>query len=286
MPNSEAVRASCLCGRVTWAASHPFEQMIHCHCSMCRKSHGAPFATYVAAPATGFQLDGEENIASFAASDQVTRRFCHHCGSTVPSPVADGRAFVPAGNLQADPETRPIAHVFVASKAPWYPLPDDGLPRHDTQLPGMPGTPIERTCEAASEPGWVHGSCLCGDIAFELAHGGWTLMQCHCSRCRRARSAAHGGNLFADTARFRWLRGQAELRTYKLPEAARYAQAFCGRCGSAMPRPAPPRFVVPASALDADPGITTRHHIFTAFKAPWFEIRDAIPQHEALPPSV
>jgi len=43
-------RASCLCGDVVWELDGPFELMSHCHCSRCRKAHGAAFATYVAAP--------------------------------------------------------------------------------------------------------------------------------------------------------------------------------------------------------------------------------------------
>ena len=42
------VKGSCLCGTVTWEMQPPFERMSHCHCSMCRKTHGAPFATFVA----------------------------------------------------------------------------------------------------------------------------------------------------------------------------------------------------------------------------------------------
>ena len=39
--------------------------MTHCHCSICRKHHGAPFATYVASPLDGFQL--------LAGSDRMGR---------------------------------------------------------------------------------------------------------------------------------------------------------------------------------------------------------------------
>jgi hypothetical protein len=35
------------------------------------------------------------------------------------------------------------------------------------------------------------GSCLCGAIAWELAGVPERMQTCHCSRCRRARSAAH-----------------------------------------------------------------------------------------------
>ena len=47
-------RGSCLCGGVAWEADGPFDLMSHCHCSICRKAHGAAFATYVAVPAAGF----------------------------------------------------------------------------------------------------------------------------------------------------------------------------------------------------------------------------------------
>jgi hypothetical protein len=144
---------------------------------------------------------------------------------------------------------------------------------------------LARPCEPASEPGWVRGTCLCGDSAYELAIGGWTLMQCHCSRCRKARSAAHGGNLFAPPDRLRWIRGESQVQVYKLPEAARFAAAFCVRCGSSMPRPAPGRLVVPAASLDGDPGIVARRHIFTDSKAPWFTIADAFPQDPTFPPT-
>ena len=35
------VHGRCLCGDVVFEADAPFEFMGHCHCSMCRKHHGA-----------------------------------------------------------------------------------------------------------------------------------------------------------------------------------------------------------------------------------------------------
>jgi hypothetical protein len=287
MSNDEKVRGSCLCGAVAWEAGTPFKLMSHCHCSMCRKSHGAPFATYVAAPASSFRwLQGENAIGRYRSSDKNVRTFCKHCGSIVPESVTGELAWMPAGCLESDPGARPLAHIFVASKAPWYPLPEDGLARFDAYPPGKGEAVSAPVTEAASEPGWVHGSCLCNDVAYEIEHGGWTLMQCHCSRCRRARSAAHGGNLFATAERFRWIRGEANVQAYKVPEAARYATAFCTRCGSSMPRSTPTHTVVPAASLDGDPGIVARRHIFTDSKAPWFTIADDFPQDPEFPPPV
>lgn len=285
MPNGELIHGSCLCRSVSWQTEKPLEQMSHCHCSMCRKSHGAPFATYVAADARGFTwLAGEEHIVHYRSSAQGGRCFCGRCGSGVPD-LVDGKAWMQAGCLDEDPDVRPYAHIFAASKAAWYVIPDDGLPRFDAYPPGSELAAIDRPREAASEPGWTRGSCLCEDVVYELAAGDWTLMQCHCSRCRKGRAAAHGGNLFADATQLRWLRGADQLRTYKVPEAERFAQTFCARCGSPQPRAAgTTRYVVPAATLDADPGIQSVRHIFVGSKAPWFEIRDDWPQYDGAPP--
>jgi hypothetical protein len=287
MANSDLVTGSCLCGSVSWQAQTLFAPMSHCHCSMCRKSHGAPFATYVGAEAAGFRWrSGEEHIVRYRSSDTVDRGFCARCGSVVPDTFAGGKAWsIPVGCLDQDPGVRPSSHTFVASKALWYVLPNDGLERYDAYPPESGIGSIERAGEQAAEPGWVAGSCLCSDVVYEMQTGDWTLMQCHCSRCRKGRAAAHGGNLFVESARLRWRRGEDRLRTYKVPEAQRHAQTFCVRCGSCLPRAAGPRFVVPAASLDGDPGIGARRHIFVGSKAPWFTINDDWPQDEAFPPA-
>lgn len=286
MANDQAIHGSCLCGSVRWRVAKPLEQMSHCHCSMCRKSHGAPFATYVAAEAPGFAWQaGEEHIVRYRSSEQFERGFCGQCGSSLPE-LSGGKAWMPAGCLDEDPDARPCAHIFTASKAPWYVIPDDDLPRFAAYPPEFGQAALERAVEAASEPGWVRGTCLCGGVAYELSVGDWTLTQCHCSRCRKSRAAAHGGNLFAQTGQLRWLRGRDQLRVYNLPEAPRFAQTFCARCGSPQPKAAgTAHYVVPAATLDADPGIASVRHIFVGSKAAWFDIRDTWPQYEALPPS-
>ena len=38
-----AIQGSCLCGTVRYEIGAPFTAMLSCHCSMCRKHHGAPF---------------------------------------------------------------------------------------------------------------------------------------------------------------------------------------------------------------------------------------------------
>ena len=41
---------SCLCGAVAYEVDAPAGPIVHCHCSTCRKTHGAAFSTVMPAP--------------------------------------------------------------------------------------------------------------------------------------------------------------------------------------------------------------------------------------------
>ena len=129
-------RGTCLCGALQYELAPPFSMMMHCHCSMCRKHHGASFATFVAAPFASFEwISGEELVARYKSSEHGERSFCPRCGSVAPLLMPEaGFAIAPAGNLDGDPGIRPQAHMFVASKTPWYTI-ADSLPQHDAVPP-------------------------------------------------------------------------------------------------------------------------------------------------------
>jgi hypothetical protein len=134
------LEGSCLCGDVAWQAAGPLEWLHHCHCSLCRKAHGTAFASYLMAPRAGLRLlRGAERVVSFTSSKQVTRQFCGRCGSVLPeADDGDGDAVIPAGPCDGELGVRPEAHIFVASKAPWYEI-ADALPRFDAYPPGVGG---------------------------------------------------------------------------------------------------------------------------------------------------
>ena len=41
-----AIQGGCLCGKVRYEVSGRLYGAEHCHCSMCRRQHGAAFSTY------------------------------------------------------------------------------------------------------------------------------------------------------------------------------------------------------------------------------------------------
>ena len=279
---------TCLCGAVRYEIDGPFHTMLHCHCSICRKNHGALFVTFVSAPLAGFRwLAGEDNITRYPSSDQFDRPFCKTCGSAVPMPSpALGLVFAPAGTLEGDPGIRPQGHIFVGSKASWYEI-TDALPQYAEYPPSFT---MVRAVPGPARPtpkdGVVQGSCLCGDVAYEVTGAPSRAMNCHCGRCRHSRGSAHATNLFVSPDHFRWVRGEGKVRQYKVPEAQRFGVSFCARCGSKAPHliPEAPIVLIPEGSLDDPPDLDPLAHIFVGSKAPWFEIADGLPQYEEYPP--
>lgn len=280
----------CLCGTIRWRVDGPMTPLSHCHCSKCRKAHGAAFATFTSCDVEAFTwLAGEEARQDYASSPDLVRRFCRHCGSSVPGEVRSRRRMVvPAGGFEDDPGLRGGRHLFAASKAPWSEIADD-LERHDAyptnsaQHAGLPT--YDAHDPGPAEPGRLRGSCLCGGVAFALTEPFRIVHNCHCSRCRQARAAAHATNGFVSATAVEILHGEDLIETFRLPGAQFFAQSFCRCCGSALPRRDPTRGIanVPLSSLDDDPGRGADDHIFTASKAPWWEIADTLPRFEEAP---
>lgn len=276
-------QGQCLCGAVRYEVDGPFASMTHCHCSMCRKHHGAPFATYVSAPIAGFRwVSGKDRVVQFSPS----RLFCSTCGSVVPF-IDEERelVFIPAGNLDGELGIKPQCHIFTGSKLPWYEI-KDALPQHAQWPPEYGPMPVVERPAVAPKEGMLQGSCLCGAVAYEVDGAPQLFMLCHCSRCRRGRSAAHGANMFVNPAKFRWVRGESLVRSYKVPESKRFSVEFCGECGGGLPRHKAglPVTLVPAGTLDDAINIKPTARIFVGSKAPWLELFDELPRYEELPP--
>lgn len=282
------VAGSCLCGDVAWEVSEGLRTLHHCHCSRCRKAHGSAFASYARCRPEVFRLVcGRERIARYESSPGLFRPFCDRCGSVVADEEPQqGRIGMPAGPFDVDPVVRPLAHVFVGSKAPWFEIRGD-LPCFDTYPPGIDASVLADQPARDPDTGALRGSCLCGSVCYLAEGKPLRCWNCHCSRCRKARATAHASNLFMPAEGLRFTRGADNLASYKVPEARFFTQVFCRTCGSPMPRADRERgfAVIPMGSLDDDPGIRPERHLFAASKAPWYEIPDALPQHDEYPPA-
>lgn len=131
--DTTAIRGGCLCGSVTFEVSPPFERMVHCHCSRCRKSTGTGHGTnLIVDPRQLTWLSGEEVIARYdlPTAKSYGKWFCSRCGSPVPRLTRSGQFMViPAGALDTEPPIAPTDHIFWSSRAGWA-CPSAGLAVH------------------------------------------------------------------------------------------------------------------------------------------------------------
>ena len=138
---SGALLGSCLCGSVRYEITAPLEGAEHCHCSMCRKAHGAAFSTNAIVPAEKFRVtSGTHLLSEYRSSPDRRKCFCSNCGSQLFIRRLDKPDFmvVTLGSIDGDPHTHPERHVFVASKACWYDI-ADALPQFEI-YPGIEPT--------------------------------------------------------------------------------------------------------------------------------------------------
>lgn len=283
---SARINGACLCGAVRWSYDAPLHTMAHCHCSMCRKHHGALFVTVVAGPLDTFHWRaGTEHIVTWQSSGSGQRSFCSVCGSKVPHVAQRSRqVYMAAGALEGELGIRPQMHLFAGSKSAAYTI-ADGLPQHDGYPPGWGASSLP-TPVRATRAGTVCGSCSCDRVRFELDGRPLLMRHCHCSRCRRARGTAFATNLAWPLAALRYTAGEADVVDFALPGAQFFGVAFCSTCGGALPRRSEGRgfVVVPVGALDSDPEIHAHAHAFVSSKVPWYDIHDGLPQFGAAAP--
>lgn len=127
-------QGQCLCGAVKYEADAFSPRMGHCHCSMCRKFHGAAFATFGEVKAADFRwLQGEDELKAYTADNGTTRRFCSRCGSSMTfhsDKYPDDVVEIALGTLDSNLDVSPDAHIFVGSKASWSEIHDD-LPQYE-----------------------------------------------------------------------------------------------------------------------------------------------------------
>jgi len=127
-------RGSCLCGKIRFEVDKFAPHTGNCHCSMCRKFHGAAYATIAEARADDFRwISGQDLLKAYTASNDTTRSFCLNCGSslTFASPTANPELVeIALGCFDDEVPIRPDAHIFVSSGAKWA-TPADDLPQYE-----------------------------------------------------------------------------------------------------------------------------------------------------------
>lgn len=121
------VHGSCLCGEVRFSATLPSKWVAHCHCTYCRRAHGAPFVTWAGFSEASVCVDPKGRALTwYESSPGAQRGFCSRCGSPImfssarwPGEIHIARALIP-GALDREPS----AHVFYETHVSWLDVND------------------------------------------------------------------------------------------------------------------------------------------------------------------
>jgi hypothetical protein len=132
------VTGSCLCGEAGFEIDETPTKVVNCHCSRCRQSRGAAYATNVFASADKLRWTrGAEQVRTYRVPEAklYATSFCAQCGGRLPSLFERiGRYNIPVGSLDTVLRAKPALHIYVGSKAPWFDI-TDPLPQFDAMPP-------------------------------------------------------------------------------------------------------------------------------------------------------
>ena len=104
------LKGHCECRRVCFEVDGKIEDFSHCHCSQCRRLHGAAYATFAAVRRDGFRYtSGESETGHYASSERNDQVFFSRCGSPI---LVDSRGdpdvlYLSMSTLEGDPK-RPV----------------------------------------------------------------------------------------------------------------------------------------------------------------------------------
>jgi hypothetical protein len=102
---------------------------------MCRRQHGAAFATYAQLNPGDFKwTSGADLVKVFEKSADAGWCFCSECGSSLAGTDHGKITAITLGSVEGDPGIQPESHIFAGSRARWDEINDD-LPQFDEWPP-------------------------------------------------------------------------------------------------------------------------------------------------------
>jgi hypothetical protein len=120
----------CLCGAVRYKVEGKPRDVLECHCTMCRKTHGH-VAAYTAVPKAALEMTDATGLRWYVSSDKARRGFCGTCGSSLFwDPTGKDYIAVAAGTLDAPTGLKTVLQIHTADAGDYYAVRPD--------VPGRP----------------------------------------------------------------------------------------------------------------------------------------------------
>lgn len=132
MTNGPEWSGGCLCGKRRYRFGSAPSRAGYCHCTMCRRATGGPFAFLVRVEESDVEWRGERP-AIYYSSPIASRGFCPDCGTPLfLSYRHDNLLRLTGGSLDHPERVTPSYHYGVESRLPYVDC-GQGLPQEETK---------------------------------------------------------------------------------------------------------------------------------------------------------
>ena len=270
------VKGQCFCGAVSFEIEGVLTAPSLCHCSQCRRLHGAPGA-YTSAPASAYRISGEENLNWYPTSQRAEQGFCRVCGSKLFWREIGGQVLdATMGSLDTAAGLTLARHIWTRSQGDYYEIGHDGVPRYADSSRGTKPIGEETPPQAGPKTQEHSGRCQCGAISYRVSGNMRDVVYCHCGQCRRIHGHAPGYSAArkAEMA----IEGEENIVWYRASDQAQ--RGFCRSCGSSLFWKPDGRETVSiaAGSINAPTGLKSVRHIYAGDKGDYYQIADGVPQ--------
>jgi hypothetical protein len=247
-----------------------------CHCSQCRRLHGAPGA-YTSAPVSAYRIRGEESLNWYRISPRSEQGFCRVCGSKLFWREIGGKVLdATMGSLDTAAGLTLARHIWTRSQGDYYEIGHDGVPRYAESSRGAQPIGEETPPQAGPKTQEHSGRCQCSAVSYRVSGNMRDVVYCHCSQCRRIHGHAPGYSAArkAEMA----IEGEENIVWYRASNQAQ--RGFCRSCGSSLFWKPDGRETVSISAgsINAPTGLKSVRHIYAGDKGDYYQIADGVPQ--------
>lgn len=122
----------CHCQQVRYEVDEPFFHKTNCHCTLCRRTSGAPLMTWFTVRRQRIRWV-KGSPARYTSTDIAIRLFCRDCGTHLAFEHQryPNETDVTVGSLDQPDAIAPEDDSHIADKLPWV--------RLDPSLPSYPG---------------------------------------------------------------------------------------------------------------------------------------------------
>jgi len=126
-----AMKGGCFCGEIRYEILGETYHQTVCHCSICRRTTGAPLVAWFSVSAGDFRFTSG-TPARFRSSSKGARTFCPSCGTQLTLRLDDNghEVDVTTASLDDPGLVPPADHTYYQDRIRWVSL-SDSLPTYD-----------------------------------------------------------------------------------------------------------------------------------------------------------